>query len=211
MPQLSQHMGMEIHLDPSSLAKFQGLFKQLGINIARPTRFLRLCGVVVRKETQRSFLTETSPSGRPWAPMADSTKAARRRSKKRRRAALSAVRAKSSAKRAGTRAKRQAAATRRQGATKRERLLRDEGTMYRSIRTRVAPALLAVVVGFSDEKAPWHQRPRKDERARPARPKGAWIRKFLPERWNQRMYAQTRAALVEQVRRKTGRRFWRGG
>jgi len=77
--------------------------------------------------------------------------------------------------------------------------------MYRSIRTRVSPQLLAVAVGFSDEKAPWHQRPRKDERARPAKPKGAWIRKFLPERWNRRMHAQALAALRAQVARKIAR------
>lgn len=211
MPQLSQHMGMDIRIDPRSLAEARALFRQLSINVARPTRFLRLCGVVLRKETMRSFRTETSPAGRRWQPMADSTKAARRRSKKRRRAALTAVRAKSSAKRAGTKVKRQATAARRKGAPKRERLLRDEGTMYRSIRTKVLPQLLAVAVGFGDEKAPWHQRPGKDERARPAKPKGAWIRKFLPERWNQRMHAQAMAALREQVRRKVPRGLLRGG
>lgn len=187
--------GTSFYIDPTSIRKIEVVLTELNMNIAAPTRFLRLAALAVRKNSMDSFAKERHPDGRPWKAMAQSTKD--RRGKKKRKG-RKAKKQSTTARQAKPKAAKKIRAAHRATSAKGPKLLHDEGTMYRSIRTAISLSPPAAVIGFSDEKAPWHQRPHEDERLiRDHRP----TRKFLPEHWNAYLHTVCMKALREQVRR----------
>ncbi len=193
MPNLASEPGIAMTFNRADLAHFHTIFKQLGINAARPWRFLNLAGLALRQEVALSYKTWRAPTGTPWPPLSPATIAARGRRKKRGRSHKRTARK----PRDGT-ASRKARSTKKRG-RRLAQPLRDTGTMWRSITTKKMAVPPAVLVGYGDEKAPWHQQVGKPQRAVKGKQRVP-VRKTLPERWNYRLTKTCMAALQEQLK-----------
>lgn len=195
MPKLANEPGMAIYFDKSDLAQFHAVFKQLGINAARPWRFLNLAELVLRKEVALAYAMHRAPNGTPWPPLKPATIAARGRRKKRGRTH------KRSARKARdvTKARKPRAARKKTGGRV-VQTLRDTGTMVRSLTSRKMVVPPAVIYGYGDEKAPWHQQVGKKQLSIAVKGQRPPVRKTLPEKWNTRMSSECFRALKAQLK-----------
>jgi hypothetical protein len=186
---------MQIQFDEGSFKQFEAVFKQLGINARRPWRFLNLAELILRQEVLEAYKSERSPAGRKWPPLAQSTIDNRKkRSKRRGRKGRSDRKGRKARAKGRGRFSGDISRAKRKG--RRVRMLRDQGTMYRSLASKkYMYPVPAVAYGYADKKSVYHQHPGVDSRTIKKPP----IRKSLPERWNQRMHAKAMQALVAQL------------
>ncbi len=190
-------------IDRSDLARYRAVMKRLHMNVAAPKQFLMAAGEILMTEVEQAFRMERDPNtGEPWRDLEKSTKAGRKKGRKKtnkvgplgiKRASVSrhsfATGVFKSGKRKG------------QSWSQGYKILQDSGRLRASFVRAYSMVPAAVAVGSDLHYAPYHQF---------GVPYQMTMRRMLPEGLTTRTRAKLMRALIAQVRAGSPGRYMGG-
>ncbi len=201
-------LGTSFVMDKRDVAQWQGLLRTLKINVANPMRFLKLAGEVVYAETMAAFRHERSPEGEAWPDLAESTRAGRRKGRKKTLETISStgITKRGRARHAFKRGVFGSGKRKGQEWERAYKILQDEGELRGSIVQKYSRIPPYVATGSNLPYSRIHQLGGKAGRGQAVTIKR---RSYLPSGLTPRMRLAITRALVAQVRAKGAGRWVR--
>lgn len=178
-------------VDRTDLARYRAVMKRLHMNVAAPKQFLMAVGEILMTEVDQAFRAERDPmTGVPWKDLAESTKA--RRKKGRRKVGALGTKGRAMSRHAFAAGVFKSGRNKGRSWTQTYKILQDTGKFRASFVRAYSMVPPAVAVGTHTHHAPYHHAGSKDGKL----PQ----RRVLPEHLIPRTSAKVMRALIAQVR-----------
>ena len=183
-------------VDPSDLARYRGVMKMLGRNVMQPDKFLAAAGEILMHEVMEAFKNERDPNTmEPWEDLKDSTKAGRKKGRKKavHKVGAMGIGRGAPSRHAFARGVFKSGGNKGLMGESAYKILQDIGTLRGSFVRQFSRVPPAVAVGSTCDYAVYHQSnaPRRSNLPR---------RRMLPEGLTPRISAKLTRAVVAQIR-----------